>query len=180
MLGFSRASRLWRGLIFSTLALVIIYFLMTHYISKEAALPNAFQPHEDWQQWANSINRDVAAISMQAVPSRMVMESKCPACYGHEICKEIHRGDIEINIPDELVHSDMVSRKGVYFGKWGDKDIVVKTLDNRGTHNFKLFDSFICNNQSLPVGCNVSSAILNLNHVAVRDRLFLPENLQSA
>ena len=190
-------SRRWRALTVLTLGVVIVYFLITYYISQRAvsASPSAtvvgvpsterlsdgslLLASTDWQ-WLDK-DKDVGDASMRAVPSYMLRENNCPACYGDEVCEEISSGEIQIKMSAAPYKTaSKTAAKGVYFGKWQGKDIVVKTLDNDDAHNFQLFDSFICTNQSLPVGCDVSSAILNPKCVAVQERSFLPENMQSA
>lgn len=91
----------------------------------------------------------------QKVPDILTKLSKCPACFGRDICEEIDNGIIQIDVPTEWTFT---KDKGVYFGRrHGTEKIVVKTLVRDKV--FKKFDSFICQNVTGTSECDVGDAI---------------------
>ena len=90
----------------------------------------------------------------QKVPDVLTKLSKCPACFGRDICEEIDNGVIQIDVPREWTFE---KKKGVYFGRrHGTENIVIKTLVRDG--DFKKFDSFICQNVTGTAECDVGDA----------------------
>jgi len=98
---------------------------------------------------------DVPLKHPQNVPDILTKLSKCPACFGRDICEEIDNGVIQIDVPPEWTFA---KDKGVYFGRrHGTENIVIKTLVRDKV--FKKFDSFICQNVTGTAECDVGDAI---------------------
>ena len=109
--------------------------------------------HNDLKIYGNLT--DVPLKHPQKVPDILTKLSKCPACFGRDICEEIDNGVIQIDVPPEWTFT---KDKGVYFGRrHGTENIVIKTLVRDKV--FKKFDSFICQNVTGTAECDVGNAI---------------------
>ena len=152
-------------------AFVLVAFLLLQYFLNSGKLTanNQFTPSEtDPSREAQIVHiNDFETIdlytnvtneplkSLRRVPDNLTKLSKCPACFGRDICDEIESGTIQIDVPEAWAWTKY---KGVYFGlRHGIERIVVKTLVRDKV--FQKFDSFICQNVTGTSECNVADAI---------------------
>ncbi|XP_013406196.1 deleted in autism protein 1 homolog [Lingula anatina] len=105
------------------------------------------------------------------VPNALTKQSTCPACFGEDACSAISNGDVKILKSN---NGDMTYR-GVYFGKWDDKDIVLKQLVTDHEEGFKNFDKFLCKHSQKRWLCR-GPEVIKQTFIGARDAMKL-ENL---
>ena len=82
-----------------------------------------------------------------------VSKSKCPSCYGNDLCNDLQEAEVFKNWNILSV----LNTKNVYLGKFKDKKCVMKKL----AHNNELdnFDSLLCSSYKLSGKCDVSDVM---------------------
>ena len=157
--------------------LLMVYFYLPYMLSPQ---PGSYYLNPRVNQMtmrSYSLKSDEAGsnrLNLIRVPDYLTEMSKCPACFGTDMCPEIKSGAIRIVEPDA---NDELKLKGVYNGYWNQKPVVLKRL-NRHKEYAKV-DSFLCQNASMELNCDVSKAILSEKSLVQNEKTFSPDFLRS-
>lgn len=109
---------------------------------------------------------------LDKIGDSMSHRSKCPACYGQDLCKEFFDGVLTI----DTAHPSLNGQQILYSGfRHGSYQVTVKTHTESVYRNF---DRFLCKNASLKENCDV--AVAAVNSFITRQEAFSVSNLRNA
>ena len=93
------------------------------------------------------------------VSSILTAQSKCPACFGLDLCEDIQEG--ELKLINEHEETSNLFFRGTFkrYDVPGLTRVMVVAYDS--SEEFKLFDDFICKNASAGLGCDVGDAVMD-------------------
>ncbi len=92
---------------------------------------------------------------LKAVPDSFITISKCPVCFGTDMCEELKRAELKIDIPETPTK---LNKEGIFFGIFQNKGITIKTYAE-GYH-FQRYEEFMCKNITSRAHCDIEKEIL--------------------
>lgn len=117
--------------------------------------------------WFLYTKGDILKIRLQ--DDRISEASKCPACYGTNLCHFIDTGDIHVTGPHSWRLSQLINVKNVFHGFWTSRNtsVVIKKLGYDS--ELELLDRRLCKAASEEAGCHPGEAITRLAHQVGKD-----------
>ena len=122
---------------------------------------------------------DATEEPLAPVPVWLTRHSFCPACFGTDLCSDIQRNHVRLNLHalNMLKDGDNIDAKQLP-GKKGNSKILLKTLVPDSL--FKIFDEKICLNSSQSEDCDVSDVAARSSSFLVRQESFMPKMMQNS